>query len=71
MNLSKVNVQSKIVDVNDRLGNNFLKRMQGTTKMIYDTLEIDGSKEYVFHRLSNRKSRYFRLRSSERRAKEP
>ena len=53
MNLSKVNVQSKIVDVNDRLGNNFLKRMQGTTKMIYDTLEIDGSKEYVFFRDTN------------------
>jgi hypothetical protein len=53
MNLSKVNVQSKIVDVNDRLGNNFLKRMQGTTKMIYDTLAIDGSKEYVFFRDTN------------------
>ena len=54
MNLSKVNVQSKIVDVNDRLGNNFLKRMQGTTKMIYDTLEIDGSKEYVFLKIKIR-----------------
>jgi hypothetical protein len=53
MNLSKVNVQSKIVDVNDRLGNSFLKRMQGTTKMIYDSLKIDGSKEYVFFRDTN------------------
>lgn len=50
MNLQKLRPQDKLVSVNDRLGNNFLKKMQGTTKMVYDSLPIDGREEYVFFR---------------------
>jgi len=48
-NLNKLRVQNKIVDVNDRAGNSFIKNMQGTTKMIYDTLEVvPGQNTYNF-----------------------
>lgn len=36
MNLQKLRPQSKIVQVNDKVGNNFVKNEQGTTKTIYD-----------------------------------
>jgi hypothetical protein len=48
MELQKLRAQNKLVDVNQRLGNDFLKRMQGTTKMIWDTLEITGQRKYTF-----------------------
>jgi hypothetical protein len=48
VNLQKMNPQSKMISVNDRLGNPFIKEMQGTTKMIYDTLPIDGRDVYQF-----------------------
>ena len=53
MNLQKLRPQNKIVDVNNSLGNKFVRKMQGTTKIVYDTLPIDGSGEYVFFRDTN------------------
>ena len=53
MNLQKQIVQDKIVNVNDRIGNNFIKNMQGTTKMVYDTLPIDGRNVYEFFKDTN------------------
>lgn len=54
MNLQKLRPQEKLVDVNNRLGNNFLRTMQGTTKMVYDTLEIlPGQNVYQFFKDTN------------------
>jgi hypothetical protein len=54
MNLQKLRPQQKLVDVNNRLGNNFLKTMQGTTKMVYDTLEVSpGQNVYQFFKDTN------------------
>lgn len=54
MNLQKLRPQQKLVDVNNRLGNDFLKTMQGTTKMVYDTLEIlPGQNVYQFFKDTN------------------
>jgi len=56
MNLQKQIVQDKIVNVNDRIGNDFIKQMQGTTKMVYDTLPIDGRNVYEFFKDTNTRS---------------
>lgn len=48
MNLQKMNPQQKIASVSNKLGNPFVTEMQGTTKMIYDTLPIDGRDVYQF-----------------------
>jgi hypothetical protein len=54
MNLQKLRAQDKMVDVNNRLGNNFLQQMQGTTKTIYDTLPVvAGQNQYNFFRDTN------------------
>jgi hypothetical protein len=54
MNLQKLRPQDKMVDVNNRLGNNFLAQMQGTTKTIYDTLPVvAGQNQYNFFRDTN------------------
>lgn len=56
MDLQKLRPQNKMVNVNDRLGNDFLKNQQGTTKMVYDTLEITGQNKYNFFQDSNTRS---------------
>lgn len=48
--------QSKLIGVNDKLGNTFLKKMQGTTKMIYDTLPLDGRSVYEFFKETQTRS---------------
>lgn len=53
--LQKRRAQEKILDVNSRLGNSFIKKMQGTTKMVYDTLPIDGRSVYEFFRETRRR----------------
>jgi hypothetical protein len=56
MNLQKQRAQDKIVDVNNRLGNNFIQKMQGTTKMVFDTLPIvAGQNNYSFFRDTNQR----------------
>jgi hypothetical protein len=56
MNLQKLRAQEKITSVNNRLGNNFIKEMQGTTKMVYDTLPVvAGQNTYSFFRDSNQR----------------
>lgn len=58
MDLSqRIRPQNKIVGVNDRLGNNFIKSMQGTTKMIYDTLPfVPGQNIYEFFQGTGQRS---------------
>lgn len=54
MNLQKLRPQEKLVNVNNRLGNDFLRSMQGTTKMVYDTLEVlPGQNVYQFFKDTN------------------
>lgn len=54
MNLQKLRPQEKLVNVNNRLGNDFLRTMQGTTKMVYDTLEVlPGQNVYQFFKDTN------------------
>lgn len=48
MDLQKLRPQNKMMSVNNRLGNDFVKNMQGTTKMIWDTLELNGQRKYTF-----------------------
>lgn len=57
MNLQRQRPQQKIVSVNDRIGNNFIKNMQGTTKMIYDTLPfVAGQNIYEFFKGTGQRS---------------
>jgi len=43
MNLNKLRPQQKLVSVNNRIGNDYIKQQQGTTKQIYDTVEFQTS----------------------------
>ena len=43
-----VTPQAKIINVNDKFGNKGIKKQQGTTRLIYDSLPIDGSTEFRF-----------------------
>ena len=45
--------QKKIIGVNNRLGNDGIKNQQGTTRVIYDSLPIDGRVEYNFFEGAN------------------
>jgi hypothetical protein len=54
MNLQKLRPQDKMVDVNRALGNDFIQKMQGTTKTIYDTLPVvAGQNQYNFFKDTN------------------
>ncbi len=46
--LSKVTPQSKILSVSKKLGNKGIKDQQGTTRVIYDAILVDGQTEYRF-----------------------
>lgn len=56
MNLQKLRPQNKIAEVNSRVGNDFIKRQQGTTKMIYDTLFLGGQTSLNFFENTNQRS---------------
>lgn len=43
MNLQKLRAQDKIVQTNDNIGNEFIKKQQGTTKTIYDSRALVNS----------------------------
>lgn len=43
-----VSPQNKIIRTNDKFGNKGIKKQQGTTRLIYDQLPIDGRTEFRF-----------------------
>jgi hypothetical protein len=46
--ITNITPQQKIVGVNNRFGNTNIKNQQGTTRVIYDSLDLDGSTELRF-----------------------
>jgi len=46
--ISRMTPQRKMIRVNNKFGNVGIKKQQGTTRAIYDSLPIDGSSEYRF-----------------------
>lgn len=51
--ITNVTPQQKAVSVNNRFGNTNIKNQQGTTRVLYDTLPLDGRTEYRFFENSN------------------
>jgi hypothetical protein len=49
--------QQKTIGVNDKFGNTGIRKQQGTTRIIYDTLALDGTR--VFEFFKNSQSRPF------------
>lgn len=54
--LSMVTPQRKIISVTDRLGNQGIRNQQGTTRIIYDTLPLDGRTQFRFFEESNNRN---------------
>lgn len=46
--INNITPQNKIVGVNNRFGNTNIKNQQGTTRVIFDSLPIDGRTEFRF-----------------------
>jgi hypothetical protein len=46
--ISNLTPQNKIVGVNNKFGNTNIKNQQGTTRVIYDSLDLNGSTELRF-----------------------
>lgn len=57
--ISNITPQQKAVAVNNRFGNTNIKGQQGTTRVIYDSLPLDGSTELRF--FENAASRQYPL----------
>ncbi len=55
-NLNLVTPQNKIINNTDKFGNNSIKLQQGTTRVIYDTLPLDGRTEFRFFEESNNRN---------------
>ena len=51
--LTSLTPQNKAVSVNNKFGNTNIKNQQGTTRVLYDTLPLDGRTEYRFFENSN------------------
>jgi hypothetical protein len=51
--ISSVTPQQKMVAVNNRFGNTNIKNQQGTTRVIYDSLPLDGRSEFRFFENAN------------------
>lgn len=51
--ISNYTPQQKAVSVNNRFGNTNIKNQQGTTRVLYDTLPIDGRTEFRFFENAN------------------
>lgn len=51
-----VTPQQKIIGVTDKFGNPAIKKQQGTTRVIYDTLPLDGRTEFRFFEESNNRN---------------
>jgi hypothetical protein len=59
LTISNLTPQQKAVGVNNRFGNTNIKGQQGTTRVIYDSLPLDGSTELRF--FENAASRQYPL----------
>jgi hypothetical protein len=51
--ISNITPQNKIVGVNNKFGNTNIKNQQGTTRVIFDSLPLNGSTELRFFENSN------------------
>ena len=51
---NRVTPQAKIVNTNNRFGNNGIKKMQGSTVILYDTLPLTGSELRFFEGAQSR-----------------
>jgi len=51
--VSSVTPQQKMVAVNNRFGNTNIKNQQGTTRVIYDSLPLNGQTEFRFFENAN------------------
>lgn len=52
---SQISPQQKLISVNRKLGNNNIKKQQGTTRILYDTLPFPSTREWnFFENASNR-----------------
>lgn len=51
--ITNVTPQSKAVGVNNKFGNTNIKNQQGTTRVLFDTLPLDGRTEFRFFENSN------------------
>jgi hypothetical protein len=50
--MSRFTPQQKAIGVNDKFGNTGIKKQQGTTRVIYDTLPLDGTRVFEFFKNS-------------------
>lgn len=51
--VGRLTPQRKIIGVNDKFGNRGIKRQQGTTRIIFDSLPLDGRETFRFFEGSN------------------
>lgn len=49
---SRITPQSKAISINDKFGNTGIRKQQGTTRVIYDTLPLDGNTNFEFFKNS-------------------
>lgn len=54
--LSPFTPQRKAIGVNDKFGNKGIKNQQGTTRVLYDSLPLDGRSEYRFFEGSSQRN---------------
>ena len=52
-NINPVTPQQKMVAVNNRFGNTNIAQQQGTTRVIYDSLPLDGRTNFRFFENAN------------------
>lgn len=53
--ITNVTPQDKIVAVNNKLGNSNIRNQQGTTRVLFDSIELDGRQEFRFFENSGSK----------------
>jgi hypothetical protein len=53
---SRVTPQQKMVAVNNKFGNSNIKNQQGTTRVIYDSLPLDGRTTFRFFENANNRT---------------
>lgn len=63
--ITRMTPQKKIIGVNNKFGNTGIKKQQGTTRAIYDSLPIDGRTEYRFFEEANTRAFPFTNMSSD------
>lgn len=63
--INPVTPQNKAVSVNNKFGNTNIKNQQGTTRVLYDTLPLDGRTEFRFFENANTRTFPFTNLSSD------